>query len=148
MSFLNLQASYFAVENPLRRLERWLHGYRHSRRVRINQRDVEVSWTGRAERELHRRKRRLVVEMQLYFSCVVKKRVLFHSDSEDFDSVPVNNSIALLFQPVASAACDPQEFAACYPQGKDLSSGRAGRMVPRSVEIDFRRGNWEGRFHY
>ena len=150
MSLLNLQVGpgYFAVPNPLRLLERWLHGFRHSRTLRINQREVEVSWTNRAERELQRCEQGLVVELQLYFSCVVKKRVLFHRHSVQFDSVAVNDKMALAFQPIASAACDPLEFATSYPPGKNLSAGRAARMVPRVVEIDYRQGNWEGQFLY
>lgn len=148
MSILNLQASYFAIENPLQRLDRWLHGFRHCQTVRINQREVEVSWTGRAERELQRREQRLVIELQLYFSCVVKKRVLFHDRAVQLDCVGVNDRIELAFQPIASAACDPQTFAASYPQAKNLSAGKASSMVPRTVEIDYRQGNWEGQFHY
>lgn len=148
MSLLNLHAGYFAIENPLRLLERWLHGFRYRQQVRINQRDVEVSWTGRAERELRRSDQMLVVELQLYFSCVVKKRVLFHRRSVAFDSIPVNDKLGVAFRPIASAVCDPDEFAASYPQGRNLSSGSAARMLPRSVEIDFRQGNWEGQFHY
>jgi hypothetical protein len=148
MSLLNLQASYFAIENPLRSLERWLHRFRHCQTVRINHREVRVSWTGRADRELQRRNQALIVELQLYFSCVVKKRVLFHHRAVEFDSIRVNDNIEIAFQPVASAVCDPQEFAASYPQGKNLSAGKASRMVPRGVEIDYRRNNWEGQFHY
>jgi len=148
MSLLNLQASYFAFENPLRLLERALHRFRYCQTARINQREVEVSWTGRADRELRRREQALVVELQLYFSCVVKKRVLFHRTAVAFDSIRVNDRIELAFQPVASAVCDPQKFAASYPQGKNLAAGKAARMVPRTVEIDYRQGNWEGQFHY
>jgi len=148
MSMLNLQASYFAIENPLRSLERWLHRFRHCQMVRINQREVEVSWTGRAERELQRRDQALVVELQLYFSCVVKKRVLFHQQAVAFDCIRVNDKIEIAFQPIASAVCDPREFAASYPEGKNLSTGKAARMVPRAVEIDYRRNNWEGQFYY
>ena len=116
--------------------------------MHINQREVEISWTGRADKELQRRNQALVVELQLYFSCVVKKRVLFHSRAVEFDSIRVNDDIEIAFQPIASAVCDPQEFAASYPQGKNLSAGKAARMVPRAVEIDYRRNNWEGQFYY
>ncbi len=116
--------------------------------MRINQREVEVSWTGRADRELQRREQRLIVELQLYFSCVVKKRVLFHHRVPEFDRIRVNDEIEVAFQPIASAVCDPEEFAASYPQGKNLSAGKAARMVPRVVEIDYRQGSWEGQFHY
>ena len=147
MSMLNLSASYFAIDNPLRSLDRWIHGYQHHQSARINQREVEVWWTGRAEDALQSSPQALIVELQLYFSCVVKKRVLFHRQVE-FDTAVVNDKLKLAFRPVASALCDPREFALNHPMGSDLSQGVATRMVPRRVEIDFRQGAWEGRFHY
>ena len=147
MSFLKLQASYFTIENPARLLEPWFNRFQCRRTVRINQREVEVKWTARAERELRRLDQGLVVELQLYFSCVIKKRVLFHAAS-GIDAIRVADRLGLTFQPIASAVCDPHEFASSYPQGKNLSGGRAARMVPRTVEIDFRQGGWEGQFYY
>ncbi len=144
---LNLSASYFAIDNPLRWLDRWIHRYQHHQTVRINRRDVDVCWTGRAEAALQSCQQPLIIELQLYFSCVVKKRVLFHRLVE-FDTVAVNHKLKLAFRPIASAVCDPREFALNHPMGKDLSRGVAGRMVPARVEIDFRQGEWEGQFHY
>ena len=147
MSMLNLSASYFAIDNPLRRLDRWIHKYQHHQTARINQRDVDVCWTVRAEAALQSSQHPLIVELQLYFSCVVKKRVLFHRQVE-FDTTAVDQKLALAFRPIASAVCDPREFALNHPVGKDLSQGVAERMVPRRVAIDFRQGEWEGQFHY
>ena len=65
MSILNLQASYFAIENPLRRLDRWFNRYRFRARVRLNHREVEVRWTRRAQRALDQQAETLIVEMQL-----------------------------------------------------------------------------------
>jgi len=148
MSLLNLQASYFAFENPLRQLERRFNRFCHRARVRVNRREVELRWTERAESELRRDGGRLVVELQLYFSCVVKKRVLFHRERVAFDTIRVDQRLELAFRPIASAVCEPGEFVARYPEGRDLASGLAARMVPRAVEIDFRRGRWEGQFLY
>ena len=78
MDSLNLSGSYFGLENPLRWFERWRHGMRHVQRVRIGGRWLELRWTRRAERALMQRETPLIVELQLLFSCVVKKRVLFH----------------------------------------------------------------------
>jgi len=147
MSILDLPASYFAIPDPRRALERRLHRYRHRRTVVLGERQVEVRWTGRAARELQRREQPLAVELQLYFSCVVKKRVLFH-ESEPRDATPVTEKLRMSFRAVLSAACDPLEFAARYPQGEVLSNTAAARMVPRLLELDFRRGGWEGEFYY
>ena len=79
---------------------------------------------------------------------MVKKRVLFH-DQATFERVPVSDRIELAFHPVASAACDPVEFARDYPVDRSLDSAAARRMAPpRWIEIDYRRGTWEGRFGY
>ena len=147
MSILNLQASYFSIENPLRAMDRWFNRFRHRQTVRFSQRAVEVKWTDRAERALQLGRQPLIVELQLYFSCVVQKRVLFHQRVE-FDTVVVNNRLEIAFRPIASAVCDPREFALSHPAGEDLSQGVAARMIPRSVEIDYRQGNWEGHFGY
>jgi len=147
MSILNLEASYFAIDNPLRLLDRWFNRFEHQKSVVINQRNVEVRWTDRAEKILQLGSQPLIVELQLYFSCVVKKRVMFHQQAV-FNTTVVNDRLQIAFQPVASAACDPREFAASFPAGKNLSQGLAARMVPRIVELDYRRGNWEGQFRY
>ncbi len=147
MSILNLAASYFAIPDPIRVLERCLHRYRHGQTVTLDERRIEVRWTGRAARELQRRKQPLTVALQLYFSCVVKKRVLFHAGTP-LDAVPVGSELRLAFRAVASAACDPLEFAADYPRGEVLSGAAAARMIPGRVELDFRRGGWEGEFYY
>ncbi len=147
MALLNLGYGYFGIASPWRGLDRWLHRFRHRRTVRINGRAVELRWTARADRALRARREPLVVELQLYFSCVVQKRVLFHADYAGA-SVEVMPGFAIAFHPLASAACDPVEFAASHPPGPDLGDGAAARMVPRGVDIDFRKNAWEGQFHY
>ena len=147
MSILNLSGSYFAIPNPLRRLQRWRHGMRHRRRLRMGERWLELRWTERAERELARRETPLIVELQLLFSCVIKKRVLFH-ETADFERVRATPRIELAWRPVASAACDPVVFARDYPVGKAMPAPRAARMTPRWAEIDYRDGHWQGSFGY
>jgi len=148
VSLLNLQASYFAIGNPLRWLERQCNPFRHRASVPICRREIELRWTSRADAELHRHEVALIVELQLYFSCVVKKRVLFHRLPVEFDTVRVNDRLELAFRPIASAVCDPREFAANHPHGRDLVVGQAARMVPRVVEIDCRKNSWQGQFAY
>jgi hypothetical protein len=44
-------------------------------RAVINGREVAVEWTPRAERAMQARSVPLIVELELYFSCLVKKFV-------------------------------------------------------------------------
>ncbi len=148
MSILGLPRSYFAIPDPLRLIERWIHRNRYHQSLSIDGRVLELRWTGRAQRALECRREPLIVELQLLFSCVVKKRVLFH-DRAPFERVPVAGKIEIAFHPVASAACDPVEFARDYPVDRSLDGVAARKMVlPNWVEIDYRRGAWEGRFGY
>ena len=142
-----LKGSYFAIESPLRLLDRWLHAYRHHRSVVLGNKTLRVEWTDRANRVLQARSKPLIIEMQLYFSCVVKKRVLFH-DSSELDVTDLNNSIKIAFRSIQSAACDPEEFAKNYPVGRVLDSPAAAKMTPSRLTIDFRQGQWQGEFGY
>ena len=145
MSVLNLHAGYFSPGNPFKWLDRCFNRYCHQQAVELNRRPLLLCWTQRAQRQFEQSEQSLVVEMQLYFSCVVKKRVLFHHH-RDIDSSQLNQRFGVSFSAVSSAACDPVEFAKNYPQGKDLSAGLTSNMSPKRVEIDFCRGRWEGQF--
>ena len=151
MGAIHLKASYFAIANPLDWIDGRLNGIRHRRRLSLEGVPLALGWTGRAERALDREREPLIVEMQLYFSCVVQKRVLFHPAS-GFDAAPaiveVDSRLGLCFRPLASAACEPLEFAARHPAGPELGGGAAARMRPQWLEIDCRRGRWTGNFGY
>ncbi len=142
-----LQGSYFSIENPLRLLDRWLHSYRHHRTVVLGNKKLRVEWTDRANDALQARSEPVIIEMQLYFSCVLKKRVLFHEHSES-GATEVNSSMKVLFQAVQSAACDPHEFAENFPIDKVLGSSAASKMIPSKLRVDFRQERWVGEFGY
>lgn len=145
---MNLHASYFALSpalNPLYLADKWLNPLRHRRRVMLRGQPVEVRWTQRAERALQRRDAPLLAEMQLYFSCVVKKRVLFHEPGE-LEPVPVNAQLHITFRPVQSSSCDPVEFAAHYPVQQEFHSQAAAKMHPRWLQLDYKKGRFIGEF--
>jgi hypothetical protein len=147
MSMLNIQTSFFSIGNPFAWVDRLLNDFNRRQTIRLNQRELVVCWTRRADRALSNLRQPLIVELQLYFSCVVKKRVLFHRQV-DFETVSVNKNIEIAYRPVASAVCNPEEFARHYPEGKSLVQGPASRMIPKLVEIDYLRGQWQGQFNY
>ncbi len=142
-----LQGSYFSIENPLRLLDRWLHSYRHHRTVVLRNKNLRVEWTDRANDALQARSEPVIIEMQLYFSCVLKKRILFQEHSE-LDATEVNSSMKVVFQAVQSAVCDPDEFAKTFPVGQVLASSAASKMIPTNLRVDFRQGQWVGEFDY
>lgn len=149
---LNTQASYFGsgdLFRPWRIVERWLNPYRHKQSIDLDGKILRVLWTGRAGEQLARRPGGLIAEMQLYFSCVVKKRVLFHEDAasgRELRTHAVNDQLSVAFRPVEARSCDPVEFAANYPVRREFTSLSACKMRPAELKLDYRQGHWCGEF--
>lgn len=113
--------------------------------VSINGRDVLIEWTRAAAAELARRPRPLIVEVELYFSCLVKKFVLFHEQVGDREVAVVNNSLSVFFRPVMSTACsiEAAELLGRQPEA-DIPGDAVKKIAPRRVRIDRRKNAWTG----
>lgn len=142
------QHTYFELAgllNPLPAIRRRLNPYRHRHRIDYRGHPLTVAWTQRAEHALEKRDEPLTVEMQIYFSCVVKKRVLFEREAGD-GFVLVNEKLSVAFRAVEAAACEPVMFAESYPERRKLESEGASGMHPRRLLLDYSRGDWYGEF--
>lgn len=143
---MDLRHSYFAISSPFKIIDRWLNPYHFNSSVLLNQQNLKINLTNRAEKALHTRSKPLIAEMQLYFSCVVKKRVLFH-DSLERNSVNVNKNLAVDFRAVSASSCSPEEFAKNYPVDTEFTSNAALQMRPTELMIDYNQGEWTGEFN-
>lgn len=115
--------------------------------VVINGRNVAVEWTRSAASELARRPRPLVVELELYFSCLVKKFVHFREQAGGRQTVAASDKLLLYFRPVTSTACSFEVAERLGRQPETELHGKAvGRIAPKRVSIDYARGSWQGRY--
>ncbi len=142
---MNIHASYFSIKNPLEIFDRWLNPYRHSSSADIRHKTINVKWTQRAEQALRAREHSLTIEMQIYFSCVVKKRVLFHDQSDD-DAININDKLRIVSKTVQSDSCDAAEFAKNFPVKNELISDSANKMLPTLLCVDYKDQQWVGEF--
>ena len=142
---INIHNSYFSMGNPIEMLDRWLNPPRNRKTISIRDKEVEVEWTNRAQREMEKRDIPLVVEMQLMFSCVVKKRTIFHA-SYDLETIQINDKLKVAFRPVESTSCDPVEFAEKYPVKREFDSSASSKIRPKHLLIDYVGGQWAGEF--
>lgn len=142
---MDLRHSYFSITSPLEIFDRWLHPYICTAIVSLRDKNLLVNWTKRADQALKQQADPLLAEMQLYFSCVVKKRVLFHSNS-DINAIPVNPYLNIIFRTVQASSCNPDEFAKHYPVEQDINSAAANRMCPSQLNIDFKNQAWVADF--
>jgi hypothetical protein len=115
--------------------------------IEINGRPVSVEWSKAAARELARRTQPLVVELELYFSCLVKKFVHFHESAPQRDTVAVCDKLAVFFRPVTSTACSFEVADRLGRQPEiELDTPNVRKIAPKRVEIDFVRGAWKGNY--
>lgn len=113
----------------------------------LNGKALQIRLSPSAERALAARNKPLLAEMELYFSCLIRKQVRFHETPTNADTVAANKNLHVRFHPVMSQACSIKD----NPEGPPLSdfpivSGE--RFSPRWLEIGFINGEWQGDFGY
>jgi len=143
-----LSKTYFAIDdrfNPLKFIDRYFNPYNQHVELEINQRKLKISWTKRADKALVGRTQVLFVELQLYFTCVVKKRVLFHEEKIP-DAIKVNDKLAVIFRAVEAESCDPVAFAKNYPEKQQLLNDRTLKMSPKTLLLDFKNAKWHAEY--
>ncbi len=115
--------------------------------IAINGKSVLIEWTAAAAVELARRPTPLIVELELYFSCLVKKFVHFRADSRGKETVAANDKLQLYFRPVTSTACTFEVAERLGRQPEiEIDNPALRRVAPKQVSLDFSRGAWKGSF--
>jgi hypothetical protein len=113
--------------------------------ITLYDKSLEVRLSKAAQKALALRDRPLVAEMELLFSCLLRKRVLFGEVTEQ--STPVSDHLAVRFRPIMTRKCSVAAGGATPPsEGFPLENPRP--FVPHWLAIDFRRGKWVGEFGY
>ena len=144
---LQLQAGYFSIKSPLQIFDRWLNPFHHKDSIDIRGKNMAIMYSKRAEKALKERDTSLIAELQLYFTCVVQKRVVFHEQT-DLETITANPHLKIAYHTVQSNACDPVEFADKHPVKKELNSKGAKSMRPSLFKIDYKNGEWIGDFSF
>ncbi|MDP1691364.1 MAG: hypothetical protein Q8L49_05315 [Burkholderiaceae bacterium] len=115
--------------------------------VSINGKPVTVVWTRSAAQKLAERSRPLVLELELYFSCLVKKFVHFHDQAPGRATTQVTEKLQLYFRAVTSTACTMDVADALGRQPEiELETAAVRKLAPKRVRLDFDRGQWAASF--
>lgn len=113
--------------------------------VTLYEKQIEIRLTAAAARALSQRATPLVAEMELLFSCLLRKRVYFGESMDE--TTPVNDRLSVRFKPIMTRRCSVSEGGATPPsEGFPLENPRP--FVPGWLAIDYRRGEWVGQFGY
>lgn len=115
--------------------------------VELQGKQLRVICSRRAERALVERDGPLVAEMELYFSCLIRKAVRFSEISTEHKATPVSERLYVRFRPVGSRSCGVK-LSEGKPPLEDFPVVNPTAYTPDWLEIDFRHGEWIGQFGY
>lgn len=112
---------------------------------------ITASLTPRARRAVESLDAPVVVEMELFFSCLLRKRLRFHhrdtAPASVLEPVELYPGLSLLFRPVVAETCNIDTLEGAPPV-KTMPAKRADAFIPKWVSIDHRSGTWSGDFGY
>jgi len=118
-------------------------------RIKLGERELELRLTPGAQRALQTQRQPLDVELELYFSCFIRKRVNFLPRAHD-DSVSrtqLTDTVSVSFRPVMTKACHVQDVAE-VPDLIPLPLVRTRSFTPKWMALDYTGGNWSGEFGF
>ena len=107
--------------------------------------EIMVEWSATADKAMGSLAAPLQVEMELYFSCLIRKAVRFGHASPSPYSVLVTPQLNLNFRPIVTKACKVSEVED-EPPVEDFKLAKPEAFVPKRIVIDFKRGEWVGEF--
>jgi hypothetical protein len=114
--------------------------------VTLANKTLEIRLSKKAERALADYPSPLLVEMELLFSCLIRKRVRFGALTGE-NAIPASDRLWVRFRPVMTRVCAVSSVADTPPLD-DFPIADMRPYVPRWLTIDYRRGEWSGEFGY
>lgn len=110
------------------------------------EKNLRISLTRSAREALAERQSILIAEMELLFSCLIRKRVYF-KEADGGSMEQINEHLAIRFRPVVTRQCRISGLDG-PPPVEDFPLKDAARFLPRWLVIDYRHGQWAGEFGY
>lgn len=118
-------------------------------RLKLGEREVDLRVSDRAQAKLAREAGALDIEMELYFSCLLRKRVYFRATPRPDCAARANLSaqVSVSFRPVMTRGCSIGEVVG-EPEVETLALVRTAAFTPKWLALDYARGKWLGEFGY
>ncbi len=116
------------------------------RRVKLAGKEVRITLTPAAQLRLST-SAPVCAEMELYFSCLIRKRVRFSEGCDETNAVAVQPGLCVRFHPVMSQRCEVSQTDGAPPL-TDFPIKRPEAYVPKWLRVDYRDGGWHGEFGF
>jgi len=112
-------------------------------------RTLDIQLSPAARQALEQRGEDLVVELELLFSCLVRKRVKFplQPPTGSYPLTSPERKIAAHFHPIVRHHCRLEEIEG-EQASDDLPLANPKAFMPYWLQLDFHDGIWSGEFGY
>lgn len=114
--------------------------------ITLADKPLEIRLSRAAELALAQRSTPLLAEMELLFSCLIRKKVRFYEQGAD-TGTPASKELSVRFRPVMTRQCSVSTLDG-PPSSDDFPIKNVRPYVPHWLSIDFRKGQWLGEFGY
>lgn len=111
-------------------------------------RNITVKLSRSALKALDEREHHLCLEMELYFSCMIRKQVNVRAAIDNGISVFVNDMLEVGFRPVMTKSCSVNHSETSLPDLSDFPLIKPERYIPNWLNVDYIRGEWQAEFGY
>lgn len=116
-------------------------------KISIAGHDVSIALTRAAEKALVQMQDRVIAEMELYFSCLIRKKVRFYQGNYAGEVVYIDNKLGVCFRPIMTKVCS-KDYEGTEPPTTDFPIHHAEKFIPKWLKIDYRHGEWMGDFGF
>ena len=118
------------------------------RTITFQGRSLKLTISQRAQAQLDRLAEPLLLEMELYFSCLIRKRVYVREPVDAPGMVKLAEKLMARFRPVVTQTCAMRDVERDNPPVKDMPIDNPERFFPHWLTLDYRRGDWQAEFGY
>lgn len=114
----------------------------------VKGRRLRLALSKAASDALDQRSHALLLELELYFSCLIRKRVHVHEDATGEDAIALSDKLHIRFRPVVTQTCAMRDVPRDNPPVRDMPIVRPERYFPHWLTLDYRHGKWLAEFGY
>jgi len=118
-------------------------------KLQMNGRELSLELSSAARTALAARTYPLYVQMELYFSCLLRLKVRFSetASGDGVEWIAAGEHLFVSFRPVMTAHCS-NDYEGDEPPLTDFPIAREAPFTPRWLHLDYRNGQWLGNFGY
>ncbi len=120
--------------------------------VEMMGKQIQVEISKKAAQQLSHRMHPLFVEMELYFSCLLRKEIRIRENAREkmneAFTAQLSDNLHISFRPVMTKTCSVSSCEGESPPLSDFPIKKPQSYVPKWLKLDFKKGEWCGDFGY